>query len=32
MIKEVDPDNKGSVDILEFAKISFNIKEKKAKD
>jgi len=28
MIKEVDPDNKGMIDILEFAKVCFNIKEK----
>ena len=32
MIKEIDPDNKGYVDIMEFAKISFNIKEKKGKE
>ena len=32
MIKEIDSDNKGFVDILEFAKLSFGIKEKKAKD
>ena len=30
MIKEVDPENKGTVDILEFAKICFNIKDKPA--
>lgn len=28
MIKEIDPENKGLVDILAFAKICFNIKEK----
>ena len=28
MIKEVDPDQKGLVDILEFSKVCFNIKEK----
>ena len=28
MIKEIDPENKGLVDILEFAKVCFNIKEK----
>ena len=28
MVKEIDPENKGLVDILEFAKICFNIKEK----
>ena len=32
MIKEVDSDNKGYVDILEFAKTTFAIKEKKSKD
>ena len=32
MIKEIDSDGKGYVDILEFAKITFNIKEKKPKD
>ena len=32
LIKEVDSDNKGYVDILEFAKLCFNIKEKKSKD
>ena len=32
MIKEVDSDNKGHVDILEFAKVCFAIKEKKGKD
>ena len=31
MIKEVDADNKGFVDILEFAKMTFNIKEPKVK-
>lgn len=30
MIKEVDADNDGLVDIVEFAKICFNIKEKAA--
>ena len=28
MIKEIDSDSKGFVDILEFAKLSFGIKEK----
>lgn len=28
MIKELDPENKGIVDILEFAKLCFNIKDK----
>ena len=28
MIKEIDADNDGYIDILEFAKICFNIKEK----
>lgn len=28
MIKEIDPENKGMVDILAFAKICFNIKDK----
>ena len=32
MIKEIDGDGKGFVDILEFAKLTFNIKEKKGKD
>ena len=32
MIKEIDPDNKGYVDIMEFAKCTFAIKEKKSKD
>ena len=32
MIKEIDSDNKGFVLVEEFAKISFNIKEKKGKD
>ena len=32
MIKEVDNENKGHVDILEFAKCCFAIKEKKSKD
>tara|TARA_B110000285_G_scaffold205608_1_gene243497 strand:+ start:467 stop:631 length:165 start_codon:yes stop_codon:yes gene_type:complete len=32
MIKEVDGDNKGFVDIMEFAKCCFAIKEKKSKD
>ena len=32
MIKELDSDSKGHVDILEFAKVCFNIKEKKKKD
>ena len=33
MIKEVQPDaGKGYVDILDFAKCTFNIKEKKGKD
>ena len=32
MIKEVDSDGKGFVDIMEFAKLSFAIKEKKSKD
>ena len=31
MIKEVDSDADGLIDILEFAKICFNIKEKDAK-
>ena len=32
MIKELDSDSKGYVEILEFAKVCFNIKEKKKKD
>ena len=32
MIKEIDNENKGFVNIIDFAKICFNIKEKKAKD
>ena len=32
MIKELDSDNKGYVEILPFAKVCFNIKEKKTKD
>ena len=32
LIKEVDSDNKGYVEIIDFAKICFNIKEKKGKD
>jgi calmodulin len=28
MVKEIDPENKGLVDIVEFAKACFNIKEK----
>ena len=32
MVKEIDPDGKGFVDIFEFAKICFAIKEKKSKD
>jgi len=32
MIKELDSDNKGFVDILEYAKVCFNVKEKKSKD
>ena len=32
MLKELDSDNKGYIEILEFAKTSFNIKEKKSKD
>ena len=32
MIKEVDGDNKGFVDIMDFAKCCFAIKEKKSKD
>ena len=28
MVREIDPENKGLVDIVEFAKICFNIKEK----
>ena len=31
MIKELDSDSKGYVDILAFAKVCFNIKEKKEK-
>ena len=31
MIKDIDGD-KGHVDIMEFAKVCFNIKEKKSKD
>jgi Ca2+-binding EF-hand superfamily protein len=31
MIKEVDGDNDGLIDILEFAKVCFNIKEKDTK-
>ena len=29
MIKMVDEDNKGFVDIMDFSKLCFNIKEKK---
>ena len=32
MVKEIDPDGKGFVDIFEFAKVCFAIKEKKSKD
>uniref|UniRef100_A0A7S3CSR6 Calmodulin n=1 Tax=Strombidium rassoulzadegani TaxID=1082188 RepID=A0A7S3CSR6_9SPIT len=32
MIKEIDSENKGYVEILEFSKVCFNIKEKKGKD
>ena len=32
MVKEIDPDGKGFVDIFEFSKICFAIKEKKSKD
>ena len=29
MLKEIDPDNKGMVDILEFSKICLKIKDEK---
>ena len=32
MIAEIDPEKKGFVEVLEFAKVCFNIKEKKSKD
>ena len=32
MMKELDSDNKGYVEILPFAKVCFNIKEKKEKN
>ena len=32
MIKEIDPESKGIIDIMEFAKCCFAIKEKKSKD
>ena len=32
MIKEIDPENKGFVDILQFAETTFNIKEVKKKE
>ena len=32
MIKEIDSENKGYVEIMDFAKCCFNIKEKKSKD
>ena len=32
MIKELDSENKGYVEIWPFAKVCFNIKEKKSKD
>ena len=32
MIKEIDPESKGIVDILEFSKTTFGIKEAKKRD
>ncbi len=32
MIKELDTEGKGQIDIMHFAKVCFNIKEKKSKD
>ena len=32
MIKELDTESKGQIDITHFAKVCFNIKEKKSKD
>ena len=32
MIKEIDSENKGFVQIMDFSKVCFNIKEKKGKD
>ena len=32
MLKEIDKENTGFVDVLEFARISFNIKEEKPKE
>ncbi len=31
MLKEIDKENTGFVEVLEFARISFNIKEEKPK-
>ena len=32
MLKEIDKENTGFVDVLEFARICFNIKEEKPKE
>ena len=32
MLKEIDKENTGFVDLLEFARITFNIKEEKPKE
>ena len=32
MLKEIDKDNTGFVEVLEFSRIAFNIKEEKPKD
>ena len=32
MLKEIDKENTGFVDVLEFARISFNVKEEKPKE
>ena len=32
MLKEIDKENTGFIEIMEFARISFNIKEEKPKD
>ena len=32
MLKEIDKENTGFVEVLEFARISFNIKEEKPKE
>ncbi len=32
MLKEIDKENTGFVEVLEFARISFNVKEEKPKE